>query len=267
MLVNQQYTATVEATAVRLVACEECDTEYVYQLERSAEGYGNSIYMLDNKGAKKRAMRKAKDELARKMKNACEAIPCPECGHVQDHMLPKARFDRAVLIGLIAIPTVLLMIGMLFVGEYTRLGKLAYALSGLSCLATLGVGIFALVVYTSYNPNRKPEAERIALGEEKAARRKAFEKGFAEAAVEQFDEFRDQLGRKKAVTSFEMMVWADRSQVKHGDPIRVPLPTGRAELKLPEDARDGDEFKFSREVDGVDVTFVCTLCVYTRNKS
>jgi hypothetical protein len=268
MLVNQQYTATVEASAVRLVACEECDTEYVYQLGRSAEGYGNSIYMLDNKGAKKRAMRKAKEELARKMKDACEAIPCPECGHVQDHMLPKARFDRAVLIGLIAIPTVLLMIGMLFVGQYTRLGNLAYAVSGLSFLATLGVGIFALVASSSYNPNRKPEAERIALGEEKAARRKDFEKGFAEAAAEQFDEFRDQLGRKKSQTRFEVPVWVDRGQMKAGDSVKPRLPDGeRVSIRLKPDDGDGDEFPFSREVDGHEIQVVCVLNVYTKNKS
>jgi hypothetical protein len=268
MIVNQQYTATAEATAVRLVACEECDTEYVYQLERSAEGYGNSIYMLDNAGAKKRAMRKAKDDLARKMKNACEAIPCPECGHVQDHMLGKARFDRAVRIGLFAILTVLLMIGMLFVGQYTRLGKFAYALSGLSCLATIGVGIFALVAYSSYNPNRKPEAERIAYGQENATLRKDFEKAFAAAAEDAFEEFCGRLGKKKAKTRFEMPVWVDRGQLKGGETVKPRLPDGeRVSIRLKADDRDGDEFPFAREVDGHEIQVVCVLNVYTKNRS
>jgi hypothetical protein len=268
MIFNVQYTAEVQATAVRLVLCDECEAEYVYQLERTTEGYGNSVYALDNAGAKRRATKQAEKALDRTMKSACDVIPCPECGYVQDHMLKQARFERAALFGLIGAGTLILAIGMLFVGAYTRLGNLAFAVAGLSFLATLGLGIFALVAYATHDPNRKPEADRIAKGQELAAGRKDFEKAFTDAAEQDFDKFCRKLGKKKSDGRFEMRVWADRGQVKAGDTIRPRLPDGeRVTIRLPTDSRDGDEFPFDREVDGRPVQIVCVLNIYTKTKS
>jgi hypothetical protein len=264
---NRQFTAEVEAAAVRLVVCEECDTEYVYQLQRSATGYGNSLLHLDNAGAKRRAKRKAQAALSEKMKYACEVIPCPECGHVQRHMFRKARFDRAARVGLIAIPTVLLMILMLFVGEYTRLGNFAYALAGLSCLATLGVGLTTILVNANHNPNRRPEALRVALGRERSVFRREFEKAFVESTAEAYEEFCARVGKKKAKTRFEVPVWVDRGQLKAEDTVRPRLGDDRLSIQLKPSHRDGDEVPFSREVDGHEIQVVCVLNVYTKNKS
>src|SRR6266478_3364166 len=47
------YSATVSGAVPKLVQCESCNAEYVYQLERTASGLEISPLSLDNAGASK----------------------------------------------------------------------------------------------------------------------------------------------------------------------------------------------------------------------
>jgi len=267
LIVNNQHTVTVEKTTIRLVTCEECETDFVYELSRSGEGYGNSVYFLDESGAKKRAARKAKEQLSRKMKNACEAIPCPQCAHVQDHMLGKARSDRAIKIGLLAALVFLLSVGGFALALSTKAFLLGIVLGGLFLVATAVIGIFAVVALNSFDPNNKPKSERIKRAEELASPRKDFERGFAENAEEEFSKNCKKLAKKKQPT-FEFAIWVDRTQIKHADSIKVNLPNGeRASVKLKPSLKDGDTFEFSHEVDGREVQLVGVVNIYSKTKS
>jgi len=266
MIVNNQHTVTVEQSTVRLVVCEECDADYVYQLTRSGEGIGNSVYFLDESGAKNRAERKAKEQLAKKMRTAVDAIPCPECGHYQDHMIPRARFERSFLWLLLGGGTLVLTIVLMILGAETRLGNVGYVLGGLFFLATVVIGVIALVIYSTYDPNRKPKAERRALGQEKASSRRDFERGFAATAEDEFEKFCRRLGKKKN-RRFELAFWADRGQVKYAETIKLRLPIGeKVSIKLAPDLHDGDAFDFSFEVDGYPIEIAGILNLYTKAK-
>jgi hypothetical protein len=266
MLVNNQHQVTVEQCTVRLVICEECDADYVYQLTRSGEGYGNSIYFLDESGAKKRAERKAREQLARTMRTAVNAIPCPNCGHYQDHMVPRARFERAFLYLLLGGGTLILTVVFLILGAETRFGNVGYVLGGLFFLATAVIGVITLVIYTSYNPNKKPKSERRALGQEKASLRRDFERDFATSAEDEFEKFCRKLGKKKN-RRFELAFWADRGQLKHADTIKLRLPVGeKVSIKLAPNLRDGDAFEYSFDVDGYPIEIACILNLYTKAK-
>src|SRR5437764_14880083 len=51
----KHYIATVLGSAVRLVVCENCKTEFVYILNRRTESSSTSLLYLDNQGAQERA--------------------------------------------------------------------------------------------------------------------------------------------------------------------------------------------------------------------
>jgi hypothetical protein len=266
MIVNNQHTVTVEQSTVRLVVCEECDADYVYQLTRSGEGIGNSPYFLDESGAKKRAERKAREQVNKTMRTAVNAIPCPECGHYQDHMVPRARFEKSFLYLLLGGGTLVVSIVFLILGAETRFGNVGYILGGLLFLATAVIGVITLVIYTTYNPNKKPKAERRALGEEKASLRSDFERDFAASADDDFDKFCRKLGKKKN-RRFELVFWADRGQLKYSETIKLHLPVGKTvSIKLAPDLRDGDAFEYDYEVDGYPIQIACILNLYTKAK-
>src|SRR5262245_33608837 len=82
---------TVTGRAPKLVACEKCGHEYVYLLEASAAGHASNLLFLDAGGARDRAQEAAYGDLHHTLEHDCEVVPCPSCGHVQDHMRPKAR--------------------------------------------------------------------------------------------------------------------------------------------------------------------------------
>jgi hypothetical protein len=42
-----QYSATVPGQAVKHVLCENCANEYIYLLEREGQGFGNSVYWVN----------------------------------------------------------------------------------------------------------------------------------------------------------------------------------------------------------------------------
>jgi hypothetical protein len=267
LVYNEQHSADVEQSTVRLVTCEQCDTDYVYQLTRSGQGYANSLYGLDNAGAKRRAKRQAKDQLARRMQLACEVVPCPECGHVQRHMFRKARSDRAFLVGLVPMATTVLTVASFVIGLSVWNGRVWYLLGVVFLLASLIGLVVTVFVYGMYNPDRKSRDARLRLAEEKAMPRKEFERSFADAAADEFDRFRRKSGKRKD-RPFELAVWADRGQVKRGESLKVRLPHGEwVSLKLPAGVADGHTFELTGEADDREVLFRCVLNIYTKTQS
>src|SRR5262245_35452028 len=89
--IGMQYTSRASGAAAKPVTCEACGAEYVYILEREAEGHGSSVLFLDNAGGKRRAQEAAEREVARQLERDCEVVPCPKCGHIQPEMAKLAK--------------------------------------------------------------------------------------------------------------------------------------------------------------------------------
>ncbi len=89
--VGLKYDVTLTGRVPKLVRCEQCGHEYVYLLEGTAAGHGSSPLFLDNEGARNRAYETAHVFLDATLRDDCAVVPCARCGHVQAHMLPKAR--------------------------------------------------------------------------------------------------------------------------------------------------------------------------------
>jgi hypothetical protein len=77
-----KYLATVRGTALKLVTCEQCKTEYVYRLERSASHESQH---------EERALSVAQQELSKALTEAVDPVPCPSCGWYQADMVVEAR--------------------------------------------------------------------------------------------------------------------------------------------------------------------------------
>jgi hypothetical protein len=89
-----RYSTRLGAQVPKLVTCEECGLEYVYLMKRTAEGEGTSLLFVDNAGAQNRAAQEAHEALIYKLQTSCDAVPCPACGHYQEHMIPRARYHH-----------------------------------------------------------------------------------------------------------------------------------------------------------------------------
>jgi acyl-CoA synthetase (AMP-forming)/AMP-acid ligase II len=267
IIVNNQHEATVTQTVLRLVACEECDAEYIYSLTREGSGYGNSVYFLDEEGAKERASRRAEENLENQMRSACNAVPCPKCGHYQDHMLPRARAQRAGIYKVGAGLALILMIVFLVLALKSNPIRVGLPIAGVCFLAMLALGMVALIIHVSYNPNKKSEEERLEIAAKDASLRNDFERAQAVMAVEDFEQFCKKIAKKKK-RRFEFSIWVDRGQIKHADEIDILLPSNEAStIQLRSKMRDGDQFTFSHEVDEYTVQMVGVLNVYTKRRA
>ena len=60
-------------------------------MERVRQGEGTSFLFLDNAGASQRAQQAAEIQLREALQRSCDPVPCPACGRIQEHMLPRAR--------------------------------------------------------------------------------------------------------------------------------------------------------------------------------
>src|SRR4051794_22261082 len=106
------YTVTLTASTTKKVVCEKCGHLYCYEAKRKASGEGMSLLFLDNRGARTRAESYAADDLQMRLQKAIEAVPCPECGWYQEHMVAKARGrDRGLMKELGLVATVVSLVG------------------------------------------------------------------------------------------------------------------------------------------------------------
>ena len=81
--------------AVRRVVCEMCSQEYFYELLRGGVGESTSLYNLNESGAKEKALAGARKDLAGKLQQGHDPVPCPKCGHVQEAARREVAAIRA----------------------------------------------------------------------------------------------------------------------------------------------------------------------------
>jgi hypothetical protein len=178
-----EYSSTMTGSVVKLVQCDKCASEFVYQMERSATETGTSVLFVDNKGAAERASSRAQAALLRKLERGIDVVHCPVCGWYQVSMIPKARKGHrqwmlytgaCITIGLIPV----VGIAAVFSGEPGEPGlppPIFLAVAG--TLAMFGVALMLCKVMLSrhYDPNSQDVEVRKRLGQDRATLRKDFE--------------------------------------------------------------------------------------------
>jgi hypothetical protein len=184
------WSITLRGRIPKTVVCERCPVMYVYFVER--RGYGvSSIFFWDTRGAQQRAVAKAQSKLFQSLLTACEPVPCPGCGHVQGHMIPRARqlrhrWMRWTALYLFPTAAILFVVAGITTGIYNKFGStgalIAAALSW-PLMAVSAVGVVALPVWRylaarRYDPNAEDVEARKQKGRVLALTREEFEKRF-----------------------------------------------------------------------------------------
>jgi len=184
---GMDYTSTMAGLVVKLVHCESCQAEYVYQLERTARGSGTSFLFLDNEGASARASAQAEQELRQKLEQGVDLVPCPVCGWYQRHMIPKAKRQyRRWMLNVGACLT-LGLIPLAFIGAFVNASSgngdgpaipwPAFG-AGLLILFLLGAGLMIAkaILASRYDPNSVDVETRKKRGQWCAMLRSDFER-------------------------------------------------------------------------------------------
>jgi hypothetical protein len=165
------YRSTVEGRILKEVRCELCGLEYVYVLICQAEGQGTSMLFLDNEGAQARARQGAEEQLRANLAGGCAVVPCPECGHVQEHMVPQARrlhraWMKKVAVGAFIVAGISFLPAMIFTMLADRpiegfaARALLWPLVGVCLAIAVGLPLLRIVLSRMYDPNNEPVESR-----------------------------------------------------------------------------------------------------------
>jgi hypothetical protein len=176
------YRATARGSTPKLVKCEQCGFEYVYLISVTATGEGTSFLFLDNDGARARSRAAAEAELVSRLEGGISVVPCPECGHIQQHMVPLARGQRhawmlgawvplLLIAGVLGLVTGCMSYGMLEGHWVAAVGWVIVVL-----LISLGVAlpVWRIFLVRGYDPNADPVEQRKELGQKFAFPKELF---------------------------------------------------------------------------------------------
>jgi hypothetical protein len=199
-IVWTEYTTVLRGRVMKLVCCEGCATEYVYELEREGQGAGKSLYMLDEAGAEERAKAGAEEALQSYLANDFDPIPCPACGHYQRFMFPKlyggpawwvsgGRLAALVLACVAAAGAVYGCASYFLFPGGRGLGTVCVSLAALALLGAIVAALTAVERSDArrFDPNTEDQHSRIEKGRCRAVTRAEFE-----AAQQREREARDQ---------------------------------------------------------------------------
>jgi hypothetical protein len=184
------YEAIVRGSAVRAVACENCQTEFVYILRRQGLGHGVSPLYLDNQGAQDRARAHANADLHKELTRGQDPVPCPECGWYQRSMIPLLRqaHRRGMMIGGAFFQYVAALFFVLTAAAWFRgdagikdwVQPCAQTSGG---LANIGLGLILTrkLLARRIRPNEGDPEARKALGQELAMKKEDFNRALQAA--------------------------------------------------------------------------------------
>jgi hypothetical protein len=178
------HVAKATATVPRFVKCEECGHGYGYWLTRTGYGHAYEHWGFIPSERLDRFVTDAEVEAEQKLKTACEAVPCPECGWYQRHMRDRAREERygwllwagigAAIVGVFLLMSLGGMAAMV-VEKYLHNGAIVLVMRVFPFLALplavlMPVGACLLRNYLSarYDPNDEDVEERKQLGWDRA---------------------------------------------------------------------------------------------------
>jgi hypothetical protein len=174
----REYTVTTTGTVVKLVECESCKGEYVYQLTRRGAGTGTSMLFLDDAGAQQRAEHEARAALLEKLSLDCDPVPCPFCGWYQRDMVERVRRLRhrwLITAGWLLVPIglVFALVAAFFTqhpaaDQHTTEIALFWALAALCVVGSPALIVWRYRSARKHDPNTEDVEKRKALGAHRA---------------------------------------------------------------------------------------------------
>src|ERR1051326_5823491 len=85
------HSATASGSALKLVACERCQSECVYRLGRTSFARVQGEVFVDSEEDAELAASHAEELLEETLEGAIDPVPCPVCGWYQEDMVVEAR--------------------------------------------------------------------------------------------------------------------------------------------------------------------------------
>ena len=171
-LFSRWHGAEVRGRADTEVRCEGCGARYGFTIERVGTGREISVLGLEGDQARRLAREYAEANLATRLRDECDSVPCPACGRYQAAMLSRARDGYgwpALQLGVSLLTVGAILLALAWLGE--RWGRPSTSLPPLGGLALIVGGAvlyFRWERKVKYDPNSAPVAERLALGQERA---------------------------------------------------------------------------------------------------
>lgn len=76
------------------VSCDQCGCAYCYELARVGTGATSTLYGIGQERATRKAEFLAQQDLARRLEEEDELVPCPKCGWINESMVAGYRRGR-----------------------------------------------------------------------------------------------------------------------------------------------------------------------------
>jgi hypothetical protein len=154
----------LSGTTVKEIVCAKCRTKYAYAINRTAQGYGTTLYNADDEGAMKQAKENAQAILKNTLETAIELVPCPHCGDYQPDMVASLKNVHLKWLYLPAAASLLagILAGFL---AYAQSSSILMYCAAAFVLAAAGLVVFRLQAASAVNPNAGDPKERIELGQ------------------------------------------------------------------------------------------------------
>lgn len=140
-----KYTVRASGSTMKLVTCENCGCEYLYQVKHQASGSATNVLWLNKQGAIRNAENNANQNLENYLKNAARNYPCPDCGFYQADMIQRMKnaiWQKGLGFGFVAFIIALIITS-------SDPSFMFYALT-----SGVIVGMLFLSPLASFNPNR-----------------------------------------------------------------------------------------------------------------
>jgi len=170
-------TADARGQTKKTVHCEACGQQFYYFLTRTGSGYDSGG--IFSSGDHSVAQQRADTNLQFLLHIGVEPIPCPSCGHIQSHMIPKAKrlhrrwmlyLGQILTVGLIPLTPILFVI---FHAIFPSPSPLPIPISLITTSLLLVSGVSSFIAYfilsRRFNPNEDEDVQsRIRRGQARA---------------------------------------------------------------------------------------------------
>ena len=167
------YKAKLTMSVDKRVMCESCKSGYIYSGICKSVGIGETLFNLNESGARMRAEADALRRLPNAVARFNLQIPCPMCGHYQKSMIRQFRRDRLEWMNLVGYGLVLPAIisaGLIWAIAVSPAPPkpihstiIASVCSSL-ILSCIGFPLWRFMANLRFDPNRTDLQERLALG-------------------------------------------------------------------------------------------------------
>lgn len=91
---STRYAASATGTSIAGVECDQCGCQYFYELTRTGSGSVSTPYGLGAGSATQSAQEQSAGELAERLGDEAEIVPCPQCHWINEELVTGYRRSR-----------------------------------------------------------------------------------------------------------------------------------------------------------------------------